>query len=238
MRVGPNAAIAHVLPRLGARIATPGKPATLAFAWHTGTWLTAADAERLPHDALNRRCLDISKTLIDRTWATIAGYGITVDPLVHTGPLVIKPDLNGVRGGRIVEGPVRKTRRHTVYQRLVDTRRGDRIHTLRPMILGGRVLVVYTKSRAEPNWFAGPEEVGVVTPQSVFTDAEQTALLDFCAGIGLDYGELDVLRDNESGLIFVVDANRTPIRPRGLAKADEDAAFEPLADALRERLRG
>lgn len=70
----------------------------------------------------------------------------------------------------------------------------------------------------------------------MFADAEQGALLEFCARIGLDYGELDVLRDNDSGTIYVVDANRTPIRPRGLTKADEDAAFGPLAEALRARL--
>ena len=57
------------------------------------------------------------------------------------------------------------------------------------------------------------------------------------ARIGLDYGELDVLRDDASGLVYVVDANRTPIRPRGLARADEDAAFGPLAEGLRELLR-
>jgi hypothetical protein len=61
-------------------------------------------------------------------------------------------------------------------------------------------------------------------------------LLRFCAAIALDYGELDVLRDNDSGRIYVVDANRTPIRPRGLAAADEDAAFGPLAAALQARL--
>jgi hypothetical protein len=236
MRLGPNAAIAHVLPRLGVRIAPPRTVGALSFAWHTGTWLAASDAARLPADAINRRCVDISKSLIDATWAAVTGYGISVDPLTHAGPLVVKPDMNGVRGGQIVTGPLRSTRRHTVYQRLIDSRAAGRIHTLRPMVLDGRLLVVYTKSRAEPDWFAGPEEVGVVSPQATFSAAEQRALLEFCARIGLDYGELDVLRDNDTGLIYVVDANRTPIRPRGLARADEDAAFGPLAEALGQRL--
>src|SRR5687768_16698866 len=113
MRLGPNAAIAHVLPRLGVRISDAGTAGALNFAWHTGTWLAAAQVARLPDDALNRHCLDISKTVIDRTWAATAGYGIMVDPLAHTGPLVIKPDANGVRGGQIVEGPLRRTRPRT-----------------------------------------------------------------------------------------------------------------------------
>ena len=237
MRLGQEAAIAQVLPRLGLRIGSFGEAAALAFAWHTGTWLSATDAARLADDAINRRCVDISKTTIDRAWADVAGYGIAVEPLTHRGQLVIKPDANGARGGRIVDGPLRGTRPRHVYQRLIDSRRDGRIDTLRPMILGSRVLVVYTKSRAAADWFAGPEKVGVVAPDSVLSAPEQRQLIEFSARIGLDYGELDVLRDNATGLVYVVDANRTPIRPRGLARADEDAAFGPLAEGLRDRLR-
>ena len=142
--------------------------------------------------------------------------------------MVVKPDENGVRGGRVVTAPLTGTRPGMVYQRLVDSRGEGRIRTLRPMVFDGRVLVVYTKARPEPNWFVGREEVGVLAPDAVLSADEQSLLLRFCAAIALDYGELDVIRDNESGLIYVVDANRTPIRPRGLAVADEDAAFGPF----------
>jgi hypothetical protein len=100
------------------------------------------------------------------------------------------------------------------------------------MIFRGRVLVVYEKWRAAPDWFAGKEQVAVRAPSECYSPDEIDAVIAFCARIGMDYGELDVVRDADSGLIYVVDANRTPIRPRGLAVSDEDAAFEPLAQAL------
>jgi hypothetical protein len=238
MRLEPTAAVAHVLARLGMRITDFGAPAGLTFAWHTGTYLEPSAAARLREGAINRGCVDISKSRVDRAWADVAGYSIAVDPLTYRGQIVVKPDENGVRGGRIVAGPLTGTRRGRVYQRLIDSRADGRIHTLRPMVFDGRLLVVYTKARPEPNWFAGREDVAVVPPDRVLAADEQALLLRFCAAIALDYGELDVLRDKDSGRIFVVDANRTPIRPRGLAPTDDDAAFGPLEAALAARVRG
>ena len=237
MRLEPTAALAVVLARLRARIAPFGGPAALTVAWHTGTWVSGAQAGRLPAAAINGRCLDISKSTVDRLWAEAAGYSIAVDPLAFVGQIVIKPDANGVRGGRIVNGPLAATAGGLVYQRLVDCRTGESIHTTRPMILNGELLAVYEKWRAFPEWFAGREEVAVRTADECYSAAEQAALIRFCALIGMDYGELDVVRDNESGLIYVVDANRTPIRPRGLAESDDDAAFGPLVERMREMLQ-
>ena len=236
MRLEPTAAVAHVLARLGVRICDFGAPAHLTFAWHTGTYVVPAVVARLPEGAINRACVDIAKSIVDRIWAEVAGYSIAVDPLTYRGQMVVKPDENGVRGGRVVQGPLTGTGPRTVYQRLVDSRAEGRIRTLRPMVFDGRILVVYTKARPEPNWFMGREEVRVVAADDVLSSDEQALLLRFCDAIALDYGELDVLRDNDSGRIYVVDANRTPIRPRGLAVADEDAAFGPLASALASKL--
>jgi hypothetical protein len=232
MRVEPAAAIAHVLPRLGMRIVPFGSPAALTFAWETGTWLAPEDEARLPAGAINRSCRDISKTTVDALWAEASGYSIAVDPLKWRGPLVVKPVVNGVRGGRIVSGPLAQRHPGVVYQQLVDCRVEGRIHTLRPVIFGGRILLVYEKWRAADDWFSGVEEVGVKSAGDVLSEAEQGQLLRFAEAIGLDYGELDVVRDNASRRIFVVDANRTPIRPRGLKAVDEDRAFGPLAQSL------
>lgn len=128
MRLEPTAALAHVLRRLGVRIAPFPGEADLTIAWHTGTWVSASDIERLPNGALNRFCSDISKLTVDQLWAEAAGYSIAVDAASWRGPLVIKPLANGVRGGRIVDGPLSSTRSGVVYERLVDSRDGGRIH--------------------------------------------------------------------------------------------------------------
>jgi hypothetical protein len=236
MRIEPAAALAHAMAFCGARIVPFARAADLVVAWETGTWLPASAAARLPESALNRRCTDISKTTVDRTWAQVAGYSISVDPLTWHGPLVVKPEVNGVRGGRIVEGPLAGRQPGHVYQRLIDCLVDGRVRTIRPMIFEGRLLAVYEKWRARNDRFIGPEEVAVRSADELLSADEQRQLLGFAAALGMDYGELDVLRDQESGLLYVVDANRTPIRPRGLKAKDETAAFGPLAEALAERI--
>ena len=236
MRLEPSAALAHALARAGARLSGFGAPVDLTVAWETGTWLPARSVARLPSGALNRGCTDISKTTVDRIWAQVAGYSINVDPLTWDGPLVVKPDVNGVRGGRIVNGPLPERRTRRVYQRLVDCMVDGRVRTIRPMVFEGRILVVYDKWRAAGDRFIGPEEVHVRAADDLLSPAEQRLLLQFASALGLEYGELDVLREAGSGLIYVVDANRTPIRPRGLHEREADAAFGPLAQALMERI--
>lgn len=110
-----------------------------------------------------------------------------------------------------------------VYQRLVDGRLPEggesdgRILQMRAVIVGSRIILTYAKWRPYPKWFSGTEVTLPRPTDELLSAAEQELLLRFAASIGLEYGELDTLRDRESGLIYVVDANRTPVRPKNLA---------------------
>lgn len=234
MRLEPTAGLAHVLRRLEARVVPFGAPAALVVAWHTGTWTSSRDVQRLPKDALNRRCADVSKRTVDQLWAEAAGYSISVDPLTWRGPLVEKPLANAVRGGRVLEGPLSQKRDDMVYQLLVDSRTGDRIHSTRAVIVNGRVIQACAKWRPYPHWFAGPEVTIPTPPADLYSEVEMAQLVRFAELIGMDYGELDVVRANDSGLIYVVDANRTPVRPAGLSAEHDEAWFGPIARAFSE----
>jgi hypothetical protein len=219
------------------RIGSFGAPADATVAWHTGTWLSDIEFRRLPSDALNRACTDISKTTVDRIWAEICGYSISVNPLWTTGPFVVKPDENGRRAGRVVEGPLKDRRPGFVYQELIDSRDAGRIWSMRVAVMSGRVVNAYLKWRPDGSWFRG-HEVTVPTPaDQLFSANELALLLEFVRQIGMEYGELDVLREKGSGRIYVVDANRTPVRPKGLAVKHEDAWFGPITDAFAEYMR-
>jgi len=232
MRPEPNASISYVLRRMGARIGFQPAAAGLTLAWDTGTWFSAQAARVLPSGALNARCLDISKATVDRLWSEVCGYAISLDPLTTQGRLVVKPDENGTRGGCVVDGPLEARAMGMVYQRLVDTRVGDRVLQIRPVILCGQIVLVYEKWRPYPDWFKGPELTVPKSAADFFSQDEVALLLRFADSIGLDYGELDVVRDASDGRIYVVDANRTPVRPKGLPDESVDAAFGPQADAF------
>ncbi len=239
MRPGPNSSMAHILERMPVRIGHAPNAGEPTFAWDTGTWFSPSAARRLPADAVNGRCLDISKSAVDRIWGEVAGHSITVDPLTHSGSMVEKPDLNGMHAGRVVEGPLESARDGMVYQRLVDSRAEDgRILQLRTVVIGSRIIFTYAKWRPYPQWFKGTELTEPRTTDELLSTDEVAVLLRFAAAIGLEYGELDILRDRETNLIYVVDANRTPVRPKGLPMDAEEAAFAPQADAMAKVIRG
>ena len=42
---------------------------------------------------------------------------------------------------------------------------------------------------------------------SVFSKQEQILILDFCKGMGIEFADLDILRDNGTGKLYIVDVN-------------------------------
>jgi hypothetical protein len=149
---------------------------------------------------------------------------------------VEKPEENARHGGRIVTGPLVRRRRGFVYQRLVDCRVDGQIHQLRVVVTGPHLALAYEKWRPEPEWFSGTRLSVPRTPDELFSAQEQALLLSFAALMHMDYGELDVLRDKDSGLIYVVDANRTPTRPHQLPERDWPRVYDTQAEAFRALL--
>ncbi len=229
--------MAHVLPLVPARVGHAPSGGALNFAWDIGTTFAPASARRLAPGAINGRCLDISKSTVDAAWASSAGYSISLDPLTTHGPMVEKPEANGRHGGRVVEGPLPKRVPGMVYQRLVESLTDDgRIIQLRVVVVGSRILFTYAKWRPYGNWFRGTELTLPRPTDEFISAAEQAVILQFCAALGLEYGELDTLRDRD-GRLYVIDANRTPSLPKNLPPDAAAESFAMQAEALTGLLR-
>lgn len=237
MRPQPRTPIYEILARLRLRIAFDPRLDQPTIAWDGYTWLSPQAARRLPRNAINARCVDISKTRVEQTWESVSGYPLAVDPTVTTGPLVMKSNENARFGGRIVVGPVSRRRGGLVYERLIDCRDGDEVVQLRVVVMAGDLVVAYEKRRPYPMWFTGTRITLPRPLEWLFSSAEQALLIRFAAAMDMDYGELDVLRDRDSRLIYVVDANRTPGRPHHLAGEHHDAVYTAQAEGFRELLK-
>ncbi len=233
MRPQPHAPISTMLRRLGVRIAYSPRPDQPTIAWDGDTWFSKRAARRLPPNAINGRCLDISKTVVDDAWQQVAGRSLAIDPRTTSGPIVAKPEDNGRHGGRLIEGPVVRTRSGWVYQRMVDWREGDWVKQTRAVIVGTEVVVAYEKWRRYPDRFFGTRLTLPRRPERLYSDEEISQLLEFTRRIGMDYGELDILRDPADGQLYVVDANRTPSRPHELPTEHTEEAFGPMTEAFR-----
>jgi hypothetical protein len=189
-------------------------------------------AERM--DVLNARCTNISKTRVDAIATPIFGSSLMIDPLRYSGECLMKSDINSAKDGKVVECPVAEAIPGYVYQRIVNNRMGTLIQDIRVPIIGGKIPFVYLIYESIKNRFFGVSAyVEMAETLDVLSSEEVKNLIRFCQEFGLDYGELDVLRDGENGFLYVLDANNTPTGPcRLLSKKERHDALSILAETF------
>ena len=163
---------------------------------------------------VNANCNDISKTLIAEVFERAAGYDLSADPRTYDGAMVEKSELNGAHDGRIIVGPIEPIEGKT-YQRLIDNEiPGGMVEDLRTCIVAGEPVIVYRKRRLlERRFMNENEEVLLDELNKVFSNDELDIIRRFVAGINLEWGGIDVLRDRTTGKIHIVDANKTDMGP-------------------------
>jgi hypothetical protein len=158
---------------------------------------------------------DIAKSTLDVAHRKVFGYGVAVDPLHFKGLMLEKSEANAAHDGREVKGPIDNPVGQRVYQRIIDNRLEDgRFADYRVVVIGEALPCVYCKVKAVglryTNETAG---VSLLETDDVFSAQEQTQLLALCREMGVDFAELDVLRDRCDGHAYVVDVNPTPYGP-------------------------
>ena len=186
---------------------------------------------------INRSCTDVSKTHVQNTFSRIFGYELAVNPTSYKGPMVEKSDENYRHDGKIITGPIEPSsvQDGCVYQRAVSNEDGQgHIVDFRVPIYDGHIPLVYTKLRPLDNRF-GTEVVHaeISEPNDVFSEDERSHVSLFAEKMGVDYAEMDILRDNKDGRIYVVDVNNTPAGPaKGLSPHGKIVAMNRLSRAF------
>lgn len=202
---------------LGLRVTDKSRSdCVVAFSWE-GTTVSRLPATATPlvtQRLINERCVDIRKSTVEAASITAFGYGLAVDPRTYVGRYVRKSEQNGVHDGTLIEGP-REPEAGYVYQQLVDNIvDGDRVVDLRVPIVGRHIPFVYLRYGGVNERFNQVHDrIEMRTTTSVLAGQEIERLLDFCELIGLEFGDLDVVRDRQDGRLHVVDANRTAAGP-------------------------
>lgn len=187
---------------------------------------------------VNFDCADVSKSRVARIFAEVFGYPLAIHPGQWTGPAVEKSELNGTHDGQIIHCPCPQ-RPGRVYQRLVDNTAGDGLaEDIRCPTVFGTIPVVFLKRRPVGQRFANANtHVRMTEPEAVLSPDERQKLAVFAQAMGLGWGGMDVLRDRQSGRIYVVDVNKTDMGPpTALGLVDKLRATHRLAGALRTAL--
>jgi hypothetical protein len=235
----PDAVVTKLCNHLGFQMTSDAlKPADLALYWDWATWRTPPEdlvrlAAHLP--ILNLQCRDFSKRRVDEVHQQVFGRSLRVDPRSHAGTFVVKSDENAMHDGRVVDRPIAQPGSEFVYQRLIDNRVNDEmVVDIRTPVIGSAIPLVYHLYRPVARRFdVNDTSAEIVETADVFSAEETAGLLRFTAAMGMDYAELDVLRDREDGQIWVVDANPTPWGPpRTLDSSAHRVAVERLSAAF------
>ncbi|MBA4149462.1 MAG: hypothetical protein H0X66_15220 [Verrucomicrobia bacterium] len=231
--------ISKISTVLGLKITNKPNRFHLALAWQDTTVRTFS-TDSLPPNThlLNSRCPDIGKDYIEEVFESVFGYSLRVDPTTHKGPCVRKSIENAKHDGVVLNCPIQKTEAGYVYQRLINNQSDDDyIVDLRTPFYRDALPLVYLKYRPTKTRFADRNDrVELARTDDIYSPAEKELILKFCRALQLEYGGLDVLRDKESGLLYIVDVNNTPFGPPiQLSTSDQIRAVATLAATFYEK---
>jgi hypothetical protein len=165
-------------------------------------------------DLINGHCIDINKTTVMRLFADAFGYNYGIDPRFYCGPYVRKSNLNAKHDGVECHAPSEPDPRY-VYQRLINNSTAEGlVEDLRVIYIDGLLDFAYRKVRPITDRFSNTNSaVYIVRTSDVISAKEQEQIGSLCKTMGLQYGEIDTLRDRDDLRLYVVDVNRQPYGP-------------------------
>jgi hypothetical protein len=167
---------------------------------------------------LNGACIDISKGHVDAIHGKVFGYTTRIDPMLFEGRAVMKSEVNYSGGGTFVDCPIKRSEicDGYIYQKLVDNEIADDVvKEYRVSVICGEITDVIVQHRSKERRLTGRGSGGglgsrICRAEDVFSPNEIACILELCALMKLDFGELDVLPDVNEGRLYVLDANKTP----------------------------
>lgn len=188
-----------------------------------------------PANFINGRCINIGKDIIAKLQEEAFGYGYIVDPQVVDGPYVRKSITNAAHDGIILYGPV-APEPGFIYQKLIDTQIGDEVEEIRLLFVGRVLDICYLKRHPIAGRFAIPSSsIDILQTSSIVSASEINAVQNMARLIGMEYGEIDAMRDKNTGLLYVIDMNRTPGGPPfRFTQSETERVVKILADAFLE----
>ena len=216
----------------------PHKKYNIAVYWEYNTYRNEyqypESLKNIP--VINLYSRDIGKVFVDEAFKDVFGYSTFIDPETYTLPFVRKNDINAKHDGQIITSGNISPEPGYIYQRLIDNSTSD------GMVLDYRVPVIintldfiYLKYRSREVRFTNSTSRTVVRKISdIFSPDEIEKINRFCKSINLEYGELDILRDNNDGRIYIVDVNNTPQGPpKHLNRTDNRQAIKKMSAAFK-----
>ena len=156
----------------------------------------------------------------------------------------MKANGNGLHLGEVLDCPREVRRDGFVYEKLINNEvENGLVQDMRVPIFRKTIPFVYLKYRPMEDRLVDRShtlsKTVIVKVSAVLTEEEVGKIHQFCEKMGLDYGEIDVLRDRDDKKIYIVDVNNDPAGPPVPISGDHSpAAIVQLAKAFDETFFG
>lgn len=189
-------------------------------------------------DVINGKVKDISKERVDRIHQEIFGYATRIDPVRYQGKAVQKSDINALHNYAVLDCPIAERQEGAFYQILInnEVHEGTRVEDIRVPIIKGTLPFAYLKHRDIKVRFKNPIYCKPLPIEELLSAEEITLINAYAKRFGLDFGEMDVLRNRDDGRIYIIDVNTTSQGPpSGISEADSDWAIDQMAQAFSQR---
>jgi len=174
---------------------------------------TLPDVLKNRNDVINKGLKSVRKDEVEKVFNNVFGYSSLVNPLTHKACCIEKSLRNAVHDGKIVQCPI-KPKEGKVYQKLVDTRiKHNTLKDIRVVVMKDEIPQVFVKEFTTNVMFThspSSTDARIENPSLQLSKDEIIKILQFSSDMNLEFGELDVLRSNETGRLYIVDVNPTP----------------------------
>jgi hypothetical protein len=190
---------------------------------------------------INLFLVDTAKGFVAESFETHFGYAYKVDPMTFNGYCISKHNGNGTKSCFFLKCPIDANdifKDHS-YQKIIDyTDKKDpnTLYELRIPIVGGIIPCVLFKTRNRGLRFTSKNRsIQIVNPLKYLTEQECQKIITYCRYIGLEIGEIDVLRSHEDGRIYIIDVNNTSWwPPNKLGDIDRNIVLNLMWNAFLE----
>jgi hypothetical protein len=187
----------------------------LAIHWNYNTYCKLPDVVKDLHAKkpfINGDLFDVSKSYVDSIFEEVFSISTLIkkDHVFTNGLCVKKCELQASHDMSII--PIPSVRDPGfVYQKLFDSRFCfSHCVDLRVPVFGNTIPFVFAKIKSITNPVRSLEAVSLLDTHDTFSDDEISNILLFSRYMGMDFGELDIIRNNSDNQIYILDVNNMP----------------------------
>lgn len=165
-------------------------------------------------NVINIRCTNVLKDRVDKAWYDASGYTIQINPrnfkyaYIRKSKQQYRSHTGEKHDGRIFDYN-QKPEKGYVYQRYVRTKPDDRYITIRVPVFKRHIPCLILKYSFHP-FKEMRTRIEIIREPRIWKyikSRETDWLFRFCDIMGLDFGEVDMIRDKYTMKIYAIDVN-------------------------------